>query len=169
MIGALRRMGNVIGVLICAGLLGFALYAQFHLHLQPCPLCIFQRIGIALIGLVFLLAAVHHPRRWGRRVYAVLVAIAALATAGVALRQIYLQHLPPGSVPSCGAPLSVMLQFMPVTSVIRKVLEGSGECSIVNWRFLGLAMSEWVLLWALALGAFGALVNGWLGRVKSTG
>ncbi|EQD29067.1 disulfide bond formation protein B [mine drainage metagenome] len=62
-----------------------------------------------------------------------------------------------------------MLQFMPVTSVIRKVLEGSGECSIVNWRFLGLAMSEWVLLWALALGAFGVLVNGWLGRVKSTG
>ena len=166
MIAALRRMGNVIGAVLCAGLLGFAVYAQFDLHLQPCPLCIFQRIGIALIGLVFLLAAVHHPRRWGTRVYAVLVVIAALATAGVAVRQIYLQHLPPGSVPSCGAPLSVMLQYMPVTSVIRKVLQGIGECSIVNWRFLGLAMSEWVLLWAVALGAYGVLVNGWLGRVK---
>ena len=163
---ALRRLGNVTGVLICAGLLGFAVYAQFDLHLDPCPLCIFQRIGIAALGLVFLAAAVHHPRRWGMRVYALLIVLVALATAGVAVRQIYLQHLPPGSVPSCGAPLSVMLQYMPVTSVIRKVLEGSGECSIVNWRFLGLAMSEWVLLWAVALGAFGVLVNGWLGRVK---
>ena len=81
MIAALRRMGNVIGALLCAGLLGFAVYAQFDLHLQPCPLCIFQRIGIALIGLVFLLAAVHHPRRWGTRVYAVLVVIAALNCA----------------------------------------------------------------------------------------
>jgi disulfide bond formation protein DsbB len=163
---ALRRLGNVTGVLICAGLLGFAVYAQFDLHLDPCPLCIFQRIGIAALGLVFLAAAVHHPRRWGMRVYALLIVLVALATAGVAVRQIYLQHLPPGSVPSCGAPLSVMLQFMPVTSVIRKVLDGSGECSIVNWRFLGLAMSEWVLLWALALGLFGAGVNWRLGRVK---
>jgi disulfide bond formation protein DsbB len=157
--GALRRPVNLAGFLVCAALLGFAVYAQFDLHLDPCPLCIFQRIGIASIGVLFLLATLHHPRRWGGTVYAALIGIAALATLAVAARQIYLQHLPPGTVPSCGAPLSVMLQFMSVTDVIRKVLTGSGECGIVNWTFLGLAMSEWVLLWALALGAIGVLVN----------
>ena len=157
--GALRRPANLCGFLICAALLGYALYAQFDLRLDPCPLCIFQRIGMASIAVLFLLAALHHPRRWGGTVYAALLGVAALATAAVAGRQIYLQHLPPGSVPSCGAPLSVMLQFMSVTDVIRKVLTGSGECGIVNWTFLGLAMSEWVLLWALALGAIGVLVN----------
>ncbi len=158
--GALpARTVNLAGFLICLGLLGFAGYAQFGLHLDPCPLCIFQRIGIATLGVVFLIAALHHPRRWGAAVYAVLIALAALATVGVAARQIYLQHLPPGAAPSCGAPLSVMIRFLPLTSVIRKVLTGSGECAVVDWRFLGLAMPTWVLLWAAALGLGGVLVN----------
>ncbi len=157
--GALRRQVNLAGFLLCAGLIAYAIYAQFDLQLDPCPLCIFQRIGIASLGVIFLLAALHHPRRWGAPVYAALIALAALATVGVAGRQIYLQHLPASEVPSCGAPLSVMLQFMPVTAVIRRVLSGSGECSVINWTFLGLAMSEWVAIWALALGAVGIAVN----------
>ncbi|HEV2272312.1 MAG TPA: disulfide bond formation protein B [Steroidobacteraceae bacterium] len=154
-----RRPINSAGFLICAGLIAYALYAQFHLGLDPCPLCIFQRIGIAALGVVFLIAALHNPRRRGARVYAVLVAIAALATVAVAARQVYLQHLPPGAIPSCGAPLSMMLKFMPLTTVIRKVLTGSGECGIVNWTFLGLAMPAWVLIWAALLGAAGVVAN----------
>jgi disulfide bond formation protein DsbB len=153
------RPANFAGFLICAGLIAYALYAQFDLGLDPCPLCIFQRIGIAALGVVFLAAALHNPRRSGARVYAVLIVIAALATAAVAARQLYIQHLPPGSIPSCGAPLSMMLKFMPVTAVIRKVLSGSGECGIVNWTFLGLAMPAWVLISAALLGAAGAVGN----------
>src|SRR5215469_4104031 len=155
----LRRPINSAGFLICAGLIAYALYAQFHLGLDPCPLCIFQRIGIAALGVVFLAAALHNPHGWGTRVYAVLVAIAALATVAVAARQVYLQHLPPGAIPSCGAPLAMMLKFMPLTTVIRKVLTGSGECGIVNWTFLGLAMPAWVLIWAVLLGAAGVVAN----------
>ena len=155
----LRRTINACGFLACAGLLGFALYSQFELGLDPCPLCILQRIGIALMGVLFLIAALHHPRTWGARVYGVLIAVAALATIAVAGRQVYLQHLPPGAVPSCGAPLSVMLQMLPLTAVIRKVLTGSGECGIVNWRFLGLAMPAWVLIWAAGLGLAGVAGN----------
>jgi len=140
-------------------LLAYALYSQFYLHLLPCPLCIFQRIGVALLGLVFLAAALHHPRGRGRYGYAIAIALAALATAGVAARHLYVQSLPPGSLPSCGAPLAVLLQFTPVWEVIRKVLAGSGECSVVNWRFLGLAMPAWVLIWALALGVAGVIAN----------
>lgn len=153
------RPSNFAGFLICAGLIAYALYAQFHLGLDPCPLCIFQRIGIVALGIVFLIAALHNPRRAGARVYAVLIGIAALATIAVAARQLYIQHLPPGTIPSCGAPLSMMLKFMPLTAVIRKVLSGGGECGMVNWTFLGLAMPAWVLIWAAFLGAMGAVAN----------
>jgi len=154
-----RRLKNLVGFALCAALIAYALYNQFYQGLEPCPLCIFQRIGIGLTGVVFLLAALHAPRGSGRAVYAVLIALAALATAAVAARHVYVQHLPPGSLPACGAPLSVLLKFTPVWQVIRKVLTGSGECGEVNWRFLGLAMPAWVLLWALALGALGLRAN----------
>jgi protein dithiol:quinone oxidoreductase len=154
-----RRTVNLVGFLVCAALLGYALYAQYQLGLDPCPLCIFQRIGVALVGVSFLLAALHHPRGGGRWVYGVAIGVFALATIGVAARQLYIQHLPPGSIPSCGAPLAMMLKFLPVTEVIRKVLTGSGECGEVNWRFLGLAMPAWVLLWSVLLGGGGVLSN----------
>ena len=154
-----RRPLNFAGFLICAGLIAYALYAQFHLGLDPCPLCIFQRIGIAAVGVIFLIAALHDPHGWGSRVYGVLVALAALVTVAVAGRQLYIQHLPPGAIPSCGAPLSMMMKFMPLTAVIRKVLTGSGECGVVNWTFLGLAMPAWVLIWAAGLGTAGLIAN----------
>jgi disulfide bond formation protein DsbB len=154
-----RRLINAGGFAACAALLAYALYTQYYQGLDPCPLCIFQRIGMALLGTVFLVAALQAPRGPGRYVYAVLIGIAALATAGVAARHVYVQHLPPGAIPSCGAPLAMLLKFTPLFTVIRKVLTGSGECGEVNWRFLGLAMPAWVLLWALALGAAGVLGN----------
>jgi disulfide bond formation protein DsbB len=154
-----RRTLNLAGFLACVALLAFALYAQFQLGLEPCPLCIFQRIGVAFTGACFLVAAVHHPRGNGRYTYAVLICLGALATAGVAARHVYVQHLPPGSLPSCGAPLAILLKFTPVFTLIRKVLTGSGECGEVNWRFLGLAMPTWVLLCALALGVLGLYAN----------
>ena len=154
------RLVNLAGFGACAALLAYALYAQFHLGLEPCPLCIFQRIGLALLGVVFLAAAVHDPRgRGARGAYATLIGGAALLTIGVAARHLYVQSLPPGTLPSCGAPLAVLMKFMPVWQLIRKVLTGSGECGLVNWRFLGLAMPAWVLIWALGLGALGLAAN----------
>jgi protein dithiol:quinone oxidoreductase len=154
-----RRLVNAGGFLACAALLAYALYAQYQLNLEPCPLCIFQRIGVAILGLVFLVAALSNARGAGRYVNAILIGVAALATVAVAARHVYVQHLPPGALPSCGAPLAVLLKFTPVLTVIRKVLTGSGECGEVNWRFLGLAMPAWVLLAALGLGAAGVFAN----------
>jgi protein dithiol:quinone oxidoreductase len=154
-----RRVINLAGFAVCAAMLAYALYTQFHGGLEPCPLCIFQRIGVALLGLAFLAAALHHPRGRGRFAYALLIGLAALATVAVAARHVYVQSLPPGTLPSCGAPLGVLLKFMPLWQVIRKVLSGSGECGEVSWRFLGLAMPAWVLIWALLLGAAGVLAN----------
>jgi protein dithiol:quinone oxidoreductase len=154
-----RRLVNLAGFAACAALMAYALYAQYHLGLDPCPLCIFQRIGIIALGVVFLVAGLHAPRGWGAKVYALLLGLAALATIGVAGRHLYVQSLPPGSLPSCGAPLGVLLQFTPVLEVVRKVLTGSGECSEINWRFLGLTMPAWVLICAVVLGTVGVAAN----------
>jgi disulfide bond formation protein DsbB len=154
-----RRLLNLAGFVACAALMGYALYAQYALELEPCPLCIFQRIGIIALGVVFLVAGLHNPKGWGSYAYAGLIALAALVTIGVAARHLYVQSLPPGSVPSCGAPLSVLVKFTPPIELIKKVMTGGGECAEVNWRFLGLAMPAWVLISAAVLGAFGVMAN----------
>jgi disulfide bond formation protein DsbB len=153
------RRGNLLGFVACACLLAYAYYAQFVMHLEPCPLCIFQRIGVFALGVLFLVAALHDPAAFGRRLYALLLALAALATIGIALRHLYIMSLPPGSVPACGASLDFMLKVFSLSEVLVKVLTGSGECARVTWEFLGLAMPGWVLISAAVLGGFGLWVN----------
>ncbi len=154
-----RRSGNLLGFAAALGLLAYAYYAQFVLHLEPCPLCIFQRIGVFATGLMFLIAAVHDPVGSGRRVYAALILLAALVTAGVAIRHLYIQSLPEGSIPACGASLDFMLKVFSLSEVLVKVLTGSGECAKITWQFLGLAMPGWVLIAAVCLGAYGLWIN----------
>jgi protein dithiol:quinone oxidoreductase len=153
------RRGNLLGFLACACLLAYAYYAQYVMHLEPCPLCMFQRIGIIGLAVTFLIATLHEPAAFGRRVYAVLLSLVALATIGIALRHLYIQSLPPDAVPACGASLDFMLRVFSLSEVLVKVLTGSGECAKVTWEFLGLAMPAWVLISAIALGAWGLWVN----------
>ena len=153
------RKANALGFAACAAMLAYAYYAQFVLHLEPCPLCIFQRLGIFAIGVVFGLACLQDPVSWGRKAYAALIGIAALVTIGVAARHLYIQSAPPGSVPACGASLDFMLKVFPLTDVLVKVLTGSGECAQITWRFLGVSMPGWVLIAALALGVWGLWAN----------
>jgi disulfide bond formation protein DsbB len=154
-----RRALNLCGFLACLGLLGYAWYSQSVLGLEPCPLCIFQRVGVAAIAVLFLLAALHHPRGWGAGVYGALISAAAVVTIGVAARHVYIQHLPEGSVPVCGASLDYLLGVFPLTDVIRKVLSGSGECAKITWTLLTLSMPTWVLIAAAGLGSLGFYAN----------
>lgn len=153
------RLLNLSGFLACAALLAYAYYAQFRLGLEPCPLCIFQRVGVIVLGIVFLLAAIHGPDGIGRRVYAALIALAAVAGAAVAARHIWLQNLPPDQVPACGPGLDYMMDVFSFGDTLRMVFTGSGECANVDWSFLGLSMPAWVLFAFVALGAFGAWNN----------
>jgi protein dithiol:quinone oxidoreductase len=154
-----RRVANLAGFLACVALMAYALYAQHILGLEPCPLCIFQRIGTMALGVVFLVAALHNPKAWGRFVYAALIGVAALSLLGVAGRHMYIQTLPPGAVPSCGAPLDVLYQFTPILELVKKVLTGGGECQEINWTFLGLSMPGWVFICGLVLGVWGVYAN----------
>lgn len=153
------RTGNALGFLACAGLLGYAFYTQFFMGLQPCPLCIFQRVAVFAVGMLFLIAALHDPGRSGARVYGVLQLIAVVAGLGISGRHAWIQAQPPGTVAACGADLNYLMEIMPVTDVIKKVMTGSGECGRIDWTFLGLSMPWWVLIALLALGAWAAAVN----------
>lgn len=154
-----RRLGNFIGFFVCTVLMAYALYAQYGLHLEPCPLCIFQRVAVIAAGIIFLLAALHHPKKTGAVVYGVLTSLAAIAGVLVASRQIWIQAQPPGTVAACGATLDYMMKYMPVTKVIKLVLSGSGECAEINWRFLSLSMPWWVLFACVGLLCWTLWVN----------
>jgi disulfide bond formation protein DsbB len=153
------RVGNLLGFAACAGMMAFALFAQYVLGLEPCPLCIFQRVAVIGLGLWFLLAALHPAGVIGRWVYAVLLALTALLGAGVAGRHLWLQSLPADKVPACGPGLDFMLETFPFTEVLTIVLSGSGECAEVSWRLLGLSMPAWTLIGIAGLGVFGLWVN----------
>jgi disulfide bond formation protein DsbB len=136
-------------------LIAYALHAQFNGGLLPCPLCIFQRVAFAALGIVFLLGGLHAPRgRGGRRAWGVLAGIAAAAGASIAGRHVWLQGLPADEVPACGPGLEWMLETTPLLGVVREVLTGSGECADVDWTFLGLSMPAWSLAGFILLGAW---------------
>lgn len=155
-----RRVGNALGFIACAVLMGYALYAQHVLGLEPCPLCIFQRVAVITVGVLFLLAALHNPRSSkGALAYGLVINLAVLAGIGISARHIWIQAQPPGSVAACGADLNYLLDILPLTEVINKVLFGSGECGKVDWTLLGLSMPWWVLISLVGLGAWAVLVN----------
>jgi disulfide bond formation protein DsbB len=154
-----RRPGNFIGFATCVALVAYALYVQYGLHLEPCPLCIFQRIAVIALGTVFLIAALHNPARIGARIYAGLIVLAAAAGGGVAARHLWIQSLPPDKVPACGAPFAQLWDMLPLRGLIATVLRGDGECAKIDWTFLGLAMPAWVLIALVALATWGLIVN----------
>jgi protein dithiol:quinone oxidoreductase len=155
-----RRALNWAGFGACVALMGYALYAEILLGLEPCPLCVFQRIAVMVLGAVFLVAALHHPRsRGGARLYAGLIGLAALGGAAVAGQHVRLQNMPADQVPACGPGLEFMLDVFPLHEAVRMVFTGSGECAEVDWSLLGLSMPAWVLVACLGLGVLGVVVN----------
>ncbi|MEE8495526.1 MAG: disulfide bond formation protein B [Xanthomonadales bacterium] len=152
MVSILRpRICFLLVAAVCAALLGYGLYLQHVLFLEPCPLCIFQRMVFMWIGAVSLLAFLHNPAVKGYWIYSGLVMLGALVGTAVAGRHLWLQSLPPNQVPDCGMSLNYMLETMPFFEVLSEVFYGSGECADINWAFLGLSMPGWTLFWYIGL------------------
>ncbi len=146
------RAQFLLGFLACAALLGYAIFLQLQQGLQPCPLCIFQRIAFAALGVLFLLGALQGPRSAsGRRVYGVLAFAAAAAGIGIAGRHVWVQVMPRDAMSSCGPPLSFLSETMGPFEVLRTVLTGTADCGNIDWRFLGLSMPMWSLACFVAL------------------
>ena len=143
-----------LGALACALLLGSGYYLQYFQGQDPCPLCLVQRGFYNAFGAVFLAAALHNPARAGTIAYAIAGVVFALGGAGVATRQVWLQHLPPDKVPACGPDLFYMLENFPLARTLEKLFVGSGQCAEVKWRFLGFSIAEWSLGWFAALALY---------------
>lgn len=159
------RVWFFLGFLFCTALIGAALYFQYSQGLDPCPLCISQRVAVLLSGCVFLAAVLHNPGRTGTRVYAVMGVFTSLAGAAVASRHVWLQHLPPDEVPACGPGFEYMFNNFPFTQTLAFMLSGTGDCAKVDWTLLGFSMPTWTLL-CFVLMAAASLAQFW--NVKTT-
>lgn len=150
------RVAFGAGAVACALLLGFAYYLEYIQGLEPCPLCLVQRGFFYAVMLGFVVGALHAPGRIGTAVYGALVLLFAAAGAATASRQVWLQHLPADKVPQCGPDLFFMLENFPLSQTLQKLLQGSGECAAVDWKFLGLSIAGWSLVWFVLFCVYGA-------------
>lgn len=128
----------------CVAMLAFGLYLQHGVGLEPCPMCIVQRYALALVALVSGITALTNKR-------ALLVTGSALTLllagfgAFVAARQSWLQWYPPEQA-SCGRDFYGMIETFPLQRVIPMIFKGSGDCTKIDWTFLGLSIANWSFL-----------------------
>lgn len=138
-----RRLLALVAV-GCVGLLAFGLYLQHVVGLEPCPMCIVQRYALILVAVVAAVAAALSGPR-ARGVFVGLMGLLAIGGAFVAARQSFLQWNPP-EVLSCGRDFYGMIESFPLKRAIPMIFKGSGDCSAVDWTFLGLSIANWSFL-----------------------
>ena len=151
------RQFSLLGFLGCVFGLLFALYLQHFRGYEPCPFCIFQRVAMLATGLVFLAAAIHGPKGWGRWIYATLALLAATIGALIAGRHVWLQSLPPELVPACGPTLDYLMDMLPLQEVVTTVLRGDGNCAKIDAQWLGISLPGWTLISFIGLALFAIL------------
>ncbi len=139
----------------CVFLMSVALYMEHAMELEPCPLCVFQRVMVIATAGVALIAALHNPGVMGIKVYGALSVLTAAGGAGLSIRQLYLQSLPADQVPACGPGLDYLMDVFPLTEVLTMVLSGDGTCAEVVWQFLGISIPGWTLVGFIGLIAIG--------------
>lgn len=144
------RLMFLLVTVISAGLMLFSFFLQFVQELEPCPLCISQRIAITLLGLLSFVAVIHNPREFGFRCYGLFLGLLGLAGTLLASRQLWIQGLPPEKVPACMPGIEYLVDILPVTDILRMMLTGTGDCAKIQWSFLGVSIPGWTLIMFLA-------------------
>ncbi len=137
-----HRAGYFLGFIASFGLIAFGLYIQVKHNLEPCPLCIFQRIAFMSAGVLFLLAALHNPRGLWVRVHAGLQVLASLVGAGIAIRHIWIQSHADEVMAECGAGVAYLFEQFPLRKFLQLVFKGTGECSTIDWTLLGFSIPQ---------------------------
>lgn len=132
--------------LFCCGLMATGYVMEHVFDLEPCPLCMTQRVFIVLAGCFALIACLHNPLRRGSRIYSWLVALMAVTGAGFSIRQLYLQSLPADKVPACGPSVEYILETFPLNKALQMMLKGDGNCAEVLWTFMGISIPGWTLV-----------------------
>lgn len=148
------RVGYLLGFVASFGLVAFGLYIQVKHHLEPCPLCIFQRIAFLALGTLFLAAALHNPKGVWRKVHGGLQWVAAAAGMGIALRHIWIQGHADEVMAECGAGVEYLFQNFPLRKFLQLVFKGTGECSTIDWTLLGLTIPQLSLMAFVGFGIY---------------
>lgn len=152
------RLLNLLLFLACTSLMVFAFFLEHIKGLEPCPLCMSQRIVVITIGVLALIAAIHNPGKIGAKVYGVMLLVVAAMGAGLSMRQLWLQGLPADEIPACGPGLSYIvenMEYFPMQEVLTMMLSGTGDCAEVQWVFLGLSIPGWTLVVFISIGLLG--------------
>ncbi len=153
------RFACVLIALGCISLLCIGIYLQESLGLEPCPMCIVQRYAFILIALCTALSGSmnsHRPKSFW--ILCVLAQLSAAFGAFVAARQSWLQWFPP-ETQSCGRDLYGMIENFPLKRAIPMIFRGSGDCSVVDWTFLGGSIANWSYLCFLLIVTYLAIVQ----------
>ena len=146
--GGLAQQWAALICLVCGVLLSTALYMEHVMGLNPCPLCMMQRLWVLIVGLIALGSLAHNPR-WG--IYPLIGALSACVGGGFSIKQLWLQSLPADQVPACGPDLAYMLEAFPLGDILLAMTSGTGDCAEVSWSFLGLSIPGWTLIGFIVL------------------
>lgn len=128
--------------------LASSLYFQYVKELQPCPLCLMQRLCVLLL-FIFCFIGVYVRSLSGRKAVVCLQFFIAAGGLFFASRQLWLQSFPVGQIPSCMPSFDVLIRYFPWQDVLRTLLWGTGECADSSWQWLGLSMPVWSALYFL--------------------
>jgi disulfide bond formation protein DsbB len=137
---------NLLIFIGCAIAMSVAFYMQYQMNLEPCPLCMTQRIFVIATGSVAMIAFIHASIGQHYRFYNGLTLLTAITGGGFSMRQLYLQSLPPEQAPACGPGLGYMLDNFPFMKALEIMLKGDGNCAEVMWTFMGLSIPGWTLV-----------------------
>ncbi len=147
-----RSLQAFLVIMTVVGMSYALFFLQRYMGLTPCPLCIFQRIGLMVMGGFALIAVLINPKSIAFKLLLWMGSLAGIGWAtSVAARHVWLQHLPADQVPSCGPGLDYWLDTLPMQQVLKEVFAGSGECASISWQFLGLSIPEQSLIFFAVL------------------
>lgn len=146
----------------CVLMLAYGLYLQHSLGLEPCPMCIVQRYALIFIALTAAFAWLVRSRALHSSATVLLVLTAGFG-AFVAARQSWLQWYPPDVV-SCGRDFYGMVENFPLQRAIPMIFKGSGDCSKVDWTFLGGSIANWSFLCFCGIAVLALLLLVWRKR-----
>lgn len=148
------RGGYVLGFLACFGIVALALAIQVHNNLEPCPLCISQRIIFMGIGVLFLVHAFLPPKSLLSTGFMLVEVLAALGGVGVAIRHWWLQVHKDEIIADCGVGFDYMFENFPLKKAMTLVFRGTGDCAAIDWTFLGLTLPQLGLISFVLFGAY---------------
>lgn len=159
---AMPRRVLALVAMACVAMLAFGLYLQHVVGLEPCPMCIVQRYALVLVALVAGVTAIAKSRGLLMAGSGVMVLLAGFG-AFVAARQSFLQWYPP-EIASCGRDFYGMIETFPLKRAIPMIFKGSGDCTKIDWTFLGGSIANWSFVCFVVIALVGLLLIARLAR-----